>query len=127
MTSRDVQQSVPQPWPPVGGCGAEVERLRRENAQLQEALDSHAVVDQAIGVLIGLGPMSACDGWDVLREISQHTNIKVRAVAEAVIDWAQDRRPLPEPVRKELDAGLGRLRSRRRPRIWQRREGKLNT
>ncbi|MEW2426196.1 ANTAR domain-containing protein [Streptomyces nigra] len=75
---------------------------------MQEAVNAHAIVDQAIGVLIGLGGISASDGWDVLREASQHTNTKLRTIAQAVIDWAQGR-PLPQPVRKELDAALRRL------------------
>src|SRR4051812_50218118 len=60
----------------------ELERLRAENRQLQQALASHAVVDQAIGVLTVLGQIPPADGFTVLREISQHTNIKLTQVAE---------------------------------------------
>ncbi|MFF4845582.1 ANTAR domain-containing protein [Streptomyces collinus] len=110
MTSQDAQRPAPQS-PPDGTAG-EVERLIRENVQLREGIDAHATVDQAIGVLIALGRISPSDGWDVLREVSQHTNIKLRVVAEAVVDWAQGRH-LVQPVREEVDAALRRLRHRR--------------
>ncbi|MBL1087468.1 ANTAR domain-containing protein [Streptomyces actinomycinicus] len=112
MTSHDAQRPTPQSWPPDGSPAGQVERLMRENAQLREAIDSHAVVDQAIGVLIALDRIPPSDGGDVLREVSQHTNIKLRVVAEAIVDWAQSRE-LVRPVRDELDAALRRLRQRR--------------
>ncbi|MEU9438976.1 ANTAR domain-containing protein [Streptomyces sp. NPDC048252] len=55
----------------------QLERLRVENRQLRQARASHAVVDQAIGVLTVLGQLPPCDGFTVLREVSQHTNIKL--------------------------------------------------
>ncbi|MFJ9026429.1 ANTAR domain-containing protein [Streptomyces sp. NPDC102259] len=67
----------------------ERERLRAENRQLRQALASHAVVDQAIGVLTVLGQIPPCDGFTVLREVSQHTNIKLTQVAEQVIKHGQ--------------------------------------
>ncbi|WP_333775375.1 ANTAR domain-containing protein [Streptomyces sp. IBSBF 3136] len=53
---------------------AELEQLRTENRQLHQALASHAVIDQAIGVLVVLGQISPADGSRVLREVSQHTS-----------------------------------------------------
>lgn len=99
-----------QPRPLEGERDAALDRLRVENAQLHQALESHAVVDQAIGVLIGLFRLSADGGWEVLREVSQRTNIKVREVADLVIGWAQGH-PLPGLVRGELENVL-RRRSR---------------
>lgn len=77
--------------------------LQREVDQLQEAVASHAVVDQAIGVLVALGRMTPDEGWTVLREVSQHTNIKLRQVAEMILLWGRGG-PLPEVVRGELEA-----------------------
>jgi AmiR/NasT family two-component response regulator len=57
--------------------------------ELKHALVSHAVIDQAIGTLIALGHIDARQGWAVLQQVSQHTNIKLRHVAELVITWAQ--------------------------------------
>ncbi|MFF7331455.1 ANTAR domain-containing protein [Streptomyces sp. NPDC008150] len=85
----------------------EIERLRTENAQLRRAVDSHALADQAIGVLVALARVTTEDGWNVLREVSQRTNTKLRTVAENVLAFARDGR-LDERLRTELDAALRR-------------------
>ncbi|MFJ8802803.1 ANTAR domain-containing protein [Streptomyces sp. NPDC102487] len=77
-------------------------QLREENEQLRQAMESHAVIDQAIGVLLAAGDVTPDQGWDVLREISQHTNIKLRHVAELLIEWARTDN-LPADIRTELD------------------------
>ncbi|KQV99383.1 hypothetical protein ASD08_47405 [Streptomyces sp. Root369] len=82
-------------------------RLEQENAQLRHAVDSHATVDQAIGVLVATRRLPPAAGFEVLREVSQHTNIKLHAVAEALIAWGLGQ-PLPEPVDQELDAAVQR-------------------
>jgi hypothetical protein len=82
-------------------------RLEQENAQLRHAVDSHATVDQAIGILIATHQIASAAGFEVLREVSQHTNLKLHAVAEVVIGWALGQ-PLPGPVEQELDAALQR-------------------
>ncbi|MGW0424727.1 ANTAR domain-containing protein [Streptomyces sp. NPDC003015] len=81
--------------------------LQREAAQLRQAISSHAVIDQAIGVLIAVHQLPQAAGFEVLSEVSQHTNIKLHSVAETVIAWALGR-PLPEPVGRELDAAMRR-------------------
>ncbi|MEU0041223.1 ANTAR domain-containing protein [Streptomyces sp. NPDC006333] len=95
-----------QPCPPQGER-EDVARLRTENAQLHQAVESHAAVDQAIGVLIALHQCSAADGWEILREVSQHTNTKLRDVAEVVTGWTQGH-PLPDAVRVALEDALRR-------------------
>lgn len=80
--------------------------------QLRQALASHAVVDQAIGVLVVLGQIHPEDGFTVLREISQHTNIKLSAVAEHVLKHAQGA-VLSDLLAGELHAALARHSPRR--------------
>lgn len=58
-----------------------VERIR----QLQEALDSRILIEQAKGVLMGTEGIDADAAFDRLRTRSQHENRKIRAVAEAVV------------------------------------------
>lgn len=70
-----------------------------------------ATVDQAIGVLVATRRLPPAAGFEVLREVSQHTNIKLHAVAEALIAWALGS-PLPEPVGLELDAVVWRRSQR---------------
>ncbi|MFG3034492.1 ANTAR domain-containing protein [Streptomyces sp. NPDC048253] len=83
-----------------------MEQLQQENAQLRQAVDSHAVVDQAIGVLVAVHRVVPGAGFEVLREVSQHTNIKLHAVAGMVIGALGQ--PLAEPVGHELDAAVQR-------------------
>ena len=67
------------------GLRAEMEQLRTENRQLHRALASHAVIDQAIGVLTLMGQIAPQDGFTVLREVSQHTNTKLTDLAEHIL------------------------------------------
>ncbi|MDQ0809400.1 hypothetical protein QFZ63_001114 [Streptomyces sp. B3I7] len=72
------------------GADADAERifaLEEENRQLKEAVTSHAVVDQAIGMVVGLARVTPDEAWRVLVEVSQHTNIKLRCLAETLVHW----------------------------------------
>ncbi|MEU1466412.1 ANTAR domain-containing protein [Streptomyces sp. NPDC005727] len=88
-----------------------IARLEEKNAQLQQAVRSHAVIDQAIGVLIAVHRMPAAAGWDVLQEVSQHCNLKLRTIADGVIAWARGE-PMQQQVAQELEAVLQRWRQR---------------
>jgi transcriptional regulator with GAF, ATPase, and Fis domain len=56
-------------------------------AQLQEAMESRAVIEQAKGVLMaGNRDLSADDAFDLLRKVSQRENLKLRDVARRVVD-----------------------------------------
>ncbi|MDX3799100.1 ANTAR domain-containing protein [Streptomyces sp. AK04-3B] len=78
-----------------------------ENAQLRHAVSSHATVDQAIGVLVAVHKIAPEAGFVVLREVSQHTDVKLHTVAEAMIGWALGE-PLPDPLGQALGAALER-------------------
>ncbi|WP_062645890.1 ANTAR domain-containing protein [Streptomyces maremycinicus] len=86
---------------------ARIFALQEEIDQLKEAIASHAVVDQAIGVVVALGRMTPDEGWVVLRELSQHTNIKLRNVAELILVWGR-LGDMPEEIRAELEDLLDR-------------------
>lgn len=83
------------------------QELQEEVDQLKEAVSSHAVVDQAIGMVIALGRVSPQEGWAVLRDVSQHTNIKLRNVAELILIWGHTGR-IPEEIRAELEDAIDR-------------------
>ncbi|WP_404199086.1 ANTAR domain-containing protein [Streptomyces tauricus] len=72
---------------------------------MQVAVHAHAVVDQAIGVVIAMGRLTPEQGWEVLRKVSQHTNIKLRTVAEHVVDFAPTQQ-LPAELHDELQRQL---------------------
>jgi AmiR/NasT family two-component response regulator len=80
-------------------------RLREENRQLKEGMQSRARIDQAMGVVVALGRVTPDDAWDLLREVSMNTNTKLRTVAEAVVGWPIGR-ALPDDVRQALDLAL---------------------
>ena len=57
--------------------------------QLEEALQSRAVIDQAKGILIAQHHLSADEAFDMLIRMSQHSNRKLRDVAAALVEHAQ--------------------------------------
>ncbi|MES4890007.1 ANTAR domain-containing protein [Streptomyces sp. NPDC096012] len=83
--------------------------LREEVAQLRRAVCSHALVDQAIGVVVTVGALGPEQGWAVLRHISQHTNVKLREVARCLVQWPATGR-LPEAIRRTLTAAVEHAR-----------------
>ncbi|MFC8427294.1 ANTAR domain-containing protein [Streptomyces sp. NPDC057253] len=81
--------------------------LQEEIDQLKEAVASHAVVDQAIGMVVALGRVTPDEGWAVLKEVSQHTNIKLRNVADLILIWGRSGE-IPKEIRVELQEALER-------------------
>ncbi|MFF7645624.1 ANTAR domain-containing protein [Streptomyces canus] len=81
--------------------------LQEEIGQLKEAVVSHAVVDQAIGMVVALGRITPDEGWEVLKEVSQHTNIKLRYVAELILLWGRSGE-IPPEIRVQLEEALDR-------------------
>ena len=63
--------------------------------QLQTAMQSRAVIEQAKGILMGERRCSADEAFDVLVRLSQETNRKLRDVAQVLVDRAggPDRSP----------------------------------
>ncbi|MFH9060504.1 ANTAR domain-containing protein [Streptomyces coeruleorubidus] len=92
---------------PTDGGSERIFELQEEVRQLKEAVVSHAVVDQAIGMVVVLGRISPDQGWAVLKEVSQHTNIKLRNVAELILVWGRTG-VMPREIRAELEDALDR-------------------
>ncbi|MCZ9353503.1 ANTAR domain-containing protein [Streptomyces mutabilis] len=82
-------------------------QLQEQVRQLKEAVVSHAVVDQAIGMIVVLGRVTPDQGWIVLKEVSQHTNIKLRNVAEMILIWGRTG-VMPTEIRAALEDALDR-------------------
>ncbi|MGW2638108.1 ANTAR domain-containing protein [Streptomyces sp. NPDC001348] len=96
----------------------EHERLERERAQLKRAVTSHAVIDQAIGVVVAVGRIAPEEGWRVLRDVSQRTNTKLRTVADHILEFGQGG-TLPEPILTEVKLALGGYRTHWREEATQ--------
>jgi hypothetical protein len=82
-------------------------QLEETVEQLAAAVTSRAAADQAIGIIAALGKLSPSESLDVLVEVSQHTNIKVRHVAELIVDFGRTGR-LCTDIRTELNTSLAR-------------------
>ncbi|WP_369240892.1 ANTAR domain-containing protein [Streptomyces sp. R21] len=91
--------------PSVGATADEIFELQEEIDQLKQAITSHAVVDQAIGMMVALGRISPEMGWVVLREVSQRTNIKLRNIAEMILIWG-GKGDMPPDVRAVVEDTL---------------------
>ena len=61
---------------------------RERTKQLQRALGSRAVIDQAIGIIRSRSGGSAEEAFDRLVRMSQAENVKLRVVAERLVDEA---------------------------------------
>ncbi|WP_372346644.1 ANTAR domain-containing protein [Streptomyces sp. KL116D] len=96
---------MPTPDDVPAGETARIADLETEVAHLQTAMQSRAHVDQAIGVISAVGRRQPAEAWDVLREVSMRTNIKLHSVAEQLVACAWSG-VLAEPIRAELDRQL---------------------
>ena len=59
-------------------------------AQMQEALASRAVIEQAKGIVMGSRRCTPDEAFGILRALSQESNTKLRVVAQALVDSAVD-------------------------------------
>ncbi|MFF6996266.1 ANTAR domain-containing protein [Streptomyces sp. NPDC008313] len=80
----------------------QVKQLQERVSRLEQAVDANATIDQACGVLVAVGRMTPAEAWDLMRETSMRTSIKLRHVAELIVDWGTTGR-LPAEIRGELD------------------------
>lgn len=91
----------------AGALAALVHDARRRHAleeltgQLQRALSSRAVIDQAIGVLMTRLKIDPDAAFRELVRVSQHENVKVRELAGLIVNAAQ--RGLDPSVQSPLD------------------------
>jgi len=66
-----------------------------EAAQLEQALASRTVIDQAIGILMAQQRCNAEEAFDLLRRHSQNHNIRLRDVAAGFVERASGSAPAP--------------------------------
>jgi AmiR/NasT family two-component response regulator len=59
------------------------------SAQLQQALDSRAVIEQAKGVLMAQRHVDADQAFEILRAASQRYNRKLRDIASGIVESTQ--------------------------------------
>jgi len=67
----------------------------QQSVQLEQALSSRTVIDQAIGILMAQQQGTAEEAFALLRAHSQNTNRKLRDVAADLITRVSGRAPAP--------------------------------
>lgn len=63
--------------------------------QLRDALASRAVIDQALGLIMGQQRCTADQAFHILRQASQHRNIKLHTIAAEIIESLTGQPPKP--------------------------------
>jgi GAF domain-containing protein len=63
-------------------------RVAALSTQLQAAIESRAVIEQAKGIIMGRDRCSAADAFETLRRVSQTQNVKLHTVAQTIVDAA---------------------------------------
>jgi GAF domain-containing protein len=79
-----------------------LEDEERRNVNLHSALSSREVIGQAQGILMERERIAADQAFDVLRRASQHLNIKLREVAQTLVETGE-RPDTGSPYRRESD------------------------
>ncbi|MGW7259304.1 ANTAR domain-containing protein [Streptomyces sp. NPDC054834] len=79
----------------------EAEELLREKEQLEHAMESRPVIDMARGVLMAGFGCQPEEAWEILVTVSQHANVKLREVVEAVTSAATGK-PMPTLLQEDL-------------------------
>jgi len=84
--------AVPGPRPPRPADGLdEVTRLRASVRQLEHALASRIIVEQAIGVLSERWRVAPQDAFEQLRRVTRSHGLRIHDLAQRVIDSSTDR------------------------------------
>ncbi|MET7617845.1 ANTAR domain-containing protein [Streptomyces sp. NPDC005408] len=90
------------------GAELESQALREEVEGLRRALRTHPVIDMARGIIMATASCTPNEAWQVLVHVSQHTNVKLRDIAQRIVD-AVGGPPPPRPVRTALRSALAAL------------------
>jgi GAF domain-containing protein len=87
-------------------------RLEEVIAQLRAALNTRAVIDQALGIIMARRQCTAPAAFDILRRSSQRRNVKVHLVAADLVEAVSGQPPLPphfgDPPPRSRSAGTAR-------------------
>jgi GAF domain-containing protein len=67
------------------------------SVHLQAALASRAVIDQALGIVMGQNRCTADEAFELLRSISQNRNVKLRDIATDIVTSISGQPPSDEP------------------------------
>lgn len=83
-----------------------MERLERENEQLRHAIESRPVIDLARRALMATFGCPAPEAWEILVEVSQNSNVKLRVVADVVTAAVAGPHPMPPDLQNHLQTAV---------------------
>lgn len=114
----DDQSVRPQPVPvepvyaePVSVEPVPTERaLKKELNQLWHTLEARPVIGLARSIVMTLGGCTHEEAFQVLVDVSRHTNIELREIAQRLVD-SVDGPPPSGPLRTALQSAFERLRA----------------
>jgi GAF domain-containing protein len=69
--------------------------------QLRSSLTSRAVIYQALGVIMAQERCTQAKAFEILRNASQHSNVKLRDIASAIVTSVSGEPPQPHPFEEE--------------------------
>jgi anti-sigma regulatory factor (Ser/Thr protein kinase) len=87
----------------LGAAEARAEDAAESERHLQEALASRGIIGQAQGILMERERITAEQAFEILRHASQDLNVKLRDVAQRLVDTGEDPRPSPSTHRAKTD------------------------
>ncbi|MFF7769083.1 ANTAR domain-containing protein [Streptomyces massasporeus] len=90
------------------------DQLHEEAEQLKAAMERRPVIDMAKGVLMATWSCTEDEAWQMLVWVSQHSNIKLHDVAEAVVAATQQE-PMPARLQERLAEAVRQWHARRDP------------
>jgi hypothetical protein len=93
------------------GSAEEREDEGERAVNFQAALGTRELIGQAQGILMERERITATDAFHALRRASQHLNIKLRDIAQTLVDTGQtgDTPPRPSPKRRQRPARPAKL------------------
>ncbi|MCM2390644.1 ANTAR domain-containing protein [Streptomyces albipurpureus] len=83
--------------------GLSADQLREEIAGLRKAMASHPIIDMARGIMMATASCTPEEAWQMLVQVSQRSNVKLRDVARHIVASTHGPQP-PSPVRAALRA-----------------------
>ncbi|NUP67146.1 MAG: GAF and ANTAR domain-containing protein [Nonomuraea sp.] len=75
------------------GVALDAARLREVAAQLKEALNTRAIIDQALGIVMARRRCGSQQAFELLRQVSQDRNVKVHQVAAMIVETVSGHPP----------------------------------
>ncbi|MFJ2829256.1 ANTAR domain-containing protein [Streptomyces sp. NPDC087263] len=79
--------------------------MEQELQQLRQAMESRPAIDMARGVLVKVFRCPREEAWRIMVRVSQNSNVKVRNVAEVLLETVQGE-PFPDDLRPHLVAAV---------------------